>query len=173
MNLARPLRFAFLLLVLCGTVGCDQATKHLARTKLNPSDSVLLLGGFGELRLAENPGAFLSLGDSLSPAARTFVFTIAAGIGLLGLLIFLLTRPQLQRLAFVGLALVLAGGTSNLIDRILRQGLVTDFLTLHCGPLHTGVFNVADVLVLLGMALLVWAVWRSRTSAPPTNTNAD
>lgn len=152
------------MLVLCGTVGCDQATKHFARTKLNQFDSAMFLGGLGELRLAENPGAFLSLGASLTPATRTLIFTGMAGGGLLALLLYLLLRPQSQRLAFAGLALVLAGGASNLIDRLTQNGLVTDFLMLRCGPLQTGVFNVADMVVMLGLALFLWAALQKQNS---------
>lgn len=159
MNFSRPLRLVILLLLLGGTVGCDQTTKHIARTKLNQFDSVMLLGGLGELQLAENSGAFLSLGDSLPQAIRTLVFTVAGGIGLLAMFVYLLLRPRWHWLAFCGLALVMAGGASNLIDRITRNGLVTDFLTLRCGPLHTGVFNVADILVMLGIVLFVLSAW--------------
>jgi signal peptidase II len=159
MNLSRSIRLIILLLVLGGTVGCDQTTKHIARTKLNQSDSVMFMGGLGELQLAENSGAFLSLGDSLPQAIRTLVFTVAGGIGLLAMFGYLLLRPRWHWLAFYGLAMVMAGGASNLIDRIMRNGLVTDFLTLRFGPLHTGVFNVADVLVMLGITLFALSAW--------------
>lgn len=173
MKLSIPLRFALLMLVLCGTVGCDQTTKHLARTKLSHFDSVMFLGGLGELRLAENPGAFLSLGASLTPAMRTVIFTGLAGSGLLLLLLHLLFRPQPQRLAFAGPTLILAGGASNLIDRVTRNGLVTDFLQLHCGPLQTGVFNVADMAVMLGLALLLWAALQKQKAPPPEKPKPD
>lgn len=163
MNPSRPLRIAILLIVLGGTVGCDQTTKHLARTKLDPFDPIMLLDGLGELRLAENPGAFLSLGAALSPQMRTGLFSICASLGLLGLLIYLLTRPQTHWFAFIGLALVLAGGVGNLIDRLTRQGAVTDFITLRWGPFQTGVFNVADMAVLLGMGLFIWAAFRKQS----------
>jgi signal peptidase II len=74
-------------------------------------------------------------------------------------------------MAFAGLALAAAGGMSNLIDRITRHGLVTDFMVLRVGPLHTGIFNVADVIVMSGMGLLAFALWRQSRSpdgkAPP------
>jgi signal peptidase II len=162
MNLNRTIRIVLLLLVLGGTVGCDQTTKHIARAKLGPFDSVMLLGGWGELRLVENPGAFLSLGASLSPIVRTAFFTLGVGIGLLFLSVCLVSRARLNWLVFTGLALALAGGVSNLIDRITRQGLVTDFITLRMGPFQTGVFNVADMAVLFGLGLLLYANWRKR-----------
>ena len=173
MKLSRCLRLIFLLLVLGGTVGCDQTTKHFARTKLNQFDSVVLFGGLGELRLAENPGAFLSLGASLTPAMRTLIFTGMAGSGLLALFLYLLLRPQSQRLAFAGLALVFAGGASNLIDRLTRDGLVTDFLLLRCGPLQTGVFNVADMVVMLGLTMFLWAALQKQNSPPTAKPKPD
>ena len=161
MNLSRKIRLAILVALLLGTVGCDQTVKHLARVHLGESTAVPLPGGFGELRLAENAGAFLSLGASLPPAVRTWVFTIGTAVGLLALAGYLLGRACFSRLTFVGAALVLAGGASNLIDRIARDGFVTDFITLRCGPLHTGVFNLADMFVLLGVSLIFLAQWRT------------
>ena len=165
MNVSRKLRLAILLLVLTCTVGCDQVTKHAARRHLGESRIVLLPGGFGELRLAENPGAFLSFGAALPPGLRVGVFTIGVGVGLMALAIYLVARARWSRRTFFGLALVMAGGVSNLIDRITQEGLVTDFITLRLGPLHTGVFNVADVLVMAGLGLLLFAHWKARTSS--------
>jgi signal peptidase II len=166
MTTLRKLRLAVLLLVLGCTVGCDQTSKHFARTELSRIDSVALPGGFGELRLAENPGAFLSLGDSLPQPVRVLCFTFGVGAGLLALLFHLLASTKLRWLPFVALAMVIAGGASNLIDRITRQGSVTDFITLRVGPFQTGVFNVADTLVMLGVGLLVLAQWKCALRQP-------
>lgn len=164
MNLSRRLRLAVLLLALTCTVGCDQVTKHVARVRLREGLIVALPGGLGELWLAENPGAFLSLGAALPPAVRTGVFTIGTGAGLIALAIYLVARARWSRWTFFGLASVTAGGVSNLIDRVTQAGLVTDFITLRLGPLHTGVFNVADMMVMAGMGLLVLAQWQARTA---------
>jgi signal peptidase II len=162
MQLSRKIRLLILLLVLGCCAGCDQASKHLARSGLDHSGSVTLPGGFGELRVAENPGSFLSLGDSLPKPLRLALFTVGAGVGLLGLFAFLVgTRARLGRWQFIGLALIWVGGTSNLIDRVARHGLVTDFVILRIGPIHTGIFNAADVMIMAGFAILVWHLcWR-------------
>ena len=55
----------------------------------------------------------------------------------------------------LGLVLFIAGGASNWIDRVLR-GSVVDFLNMGIGPLRTGVFNLADVAIMLGAALFVF-----------------
>jgi signal peptidase II len=159
---SRKLRLAILFLVLGCTVGCDQTSKHVARSELGRVGSVALPGGFGELRLAENPGSFLSLGASIPQSVRLAVFTVGVGLGLVGLFAYLVGQTKLDWLSFVGLAFVLAGGTSNLIDRIMQQGLVTDFIFLQVGPLHTGVFNVADVLIMAGVGALACSLWNRR-----------
>ena len=153
MTPSRAIRFLAIFLVLASTVGCDQATKHFARTQLSQSNSTLP-GGFVELTLAENPGAFLSLGASLPEAARGGLLTVGVSLGLSLLLAYLMHNSRLHWLAFLGLALVWAGGISNLIDRFVRHGLVTDFILLRAGPLHTGIFNVADLAIVFGLILL-------------------
>ena len=158
------------MLILVCTVGCDQTAKHIARTELAHRGSVVLPGGFGEFRLAHNPGSFLSLGASLPASLRLGLLTIAVGVGLLGLLAYLAANLHLPSSSFIGLALVLAGGTSNLIDRISRHGFVTDFIYLRAGPLHTGIFNLADAVITAGIALGLCGLWRRRRSKRPAES---
>jgi signal peptidase II len=40
---------------------------------------------------------------------------------------------------------------SNLIDRVARQGFVTDFILVHIGSLRTGIFNLADLAIVTGV----------------------
>ena len=167
MTTARKLRLVTVFLVLAGTVGCDQTSKHIARTKLGARGSITLPGGFGELRLAENPGSFLGLGSALSPGLRRIVFTLGVGAGLITSFVWLVGRARLYWLSFFGFALAVAGGTSNLIDRVTQQGLVTDFIFLTVGPLHTGVFNVADILIMFGLVMVAGALWKRQPTAEP------
>ncbi len=166
MPFSRKFRLFALLLVLACAGGCDQTSKHLARTELGHLGLVTLPGGFGELRLAENPGSFLSLGDSLPIPFRLALFTIGVGVGLLGLLVYLAVGTRLSRCSFIGLALIWAGGTSNLVDRIARHGLVTDFVIIRVGPFHTGVFNAADVMIMIGVTALICDLWKRRRTSP-------
>ncbi|MDQ6625681.1 MAG: signal peptidase II [Verrucomicrobiota bacterium] len=162
MPTSRKSRLLMLLLILVCTVGCDQTSKHIARTELRQRGSVTLPGGFGEFRLAENPGSFLSLGTSLPDSLRLWLLTVAVGLGLLALAAYLTRGAQLSRSSFTGLALVWAGGTSNLIDRVARHGLVTDFIFIRVRLLHTGIFNVADVMIMIGVAFLVCDLLKRR-----------
>jgi len=62
-------------------------------------------------------------------------------------------------------ALVCSGGLGNLIDRIGRHGYVTDFLNVGIGPVRTGIFNVADFALMIGVVLLFMFGSTSKRSA--------
>ena len=75
-------------------------------------------------------------------------------------------RPRFAGPSSVGLVLFVAGGASNWIDRVL-SGSVVDFLNVGIGPLRTGVFNVADVAIMVGAGLVAFGAARRE---PPTQT---
>jgi signal peptidase II len=55
----------------------------------------------------------------------------------------------------VSVALIVGGGVSNLIDRLRYGGYVVDFLNVGIGPVRTGIFNVADMAIMVGVVM--WA----------------
>jgi signal peptidase II len=55
----------------------------------------------------------------------------------------------------VALSLIAGGGLSNLIDRIAYGGYVIDFLNIGLGGLRTGIFNIADVAIMVGAISLI------------------
>jgi signal peptidase II len=143
------------LLLVVGTIGCDRATKHLASVNLDGAPAQSFLADTVRLQYAENTGGFLSLGASLPAPVRLVIFTLAPALVLIAAIV-MAVRDRWTGPALFGLALFLAGGASNLIDRATR-GSVIDFMNVGVGPLRTGIFNVADVAVLMGLALLVFA----------------
>lgn len=169
MTSSRTVRFLVLSLVFLATAGCDQATKHLARTSLLQGGNSISTGDLIQFVLAENPGAFLSLGASLPEAIRHGLLTVGVVFCLTWVLAYLLRAPRMRLFCFLGLALVWAGGMSNLIDRVWRGGLVTDFLIVQIGPWHTGIFNIADFAVVVGI-LLFAAASLQNTRAPAVQT---
>lgn len=159
----RRLRRIALFALIVLTLACDQATKIAARAQLRDAAA----RDYGPLTLlyTENAGAFLSLGSDLPSPARRIVFDGLVTVGLAVALWFLLTGRVRGRGDDVALALVIGGGAANLIDRIRFNGYVTDFLYLHAGPLHTGVFNVADMAITGGVLwmMLAWVLPRKRS----------
>ena len=144
------------------TVGCDRVTKHIATSVLEGEPARSYLGDTVRIVYAENTGGFLSLGASLPDGVRTAVFTIATGLFMLALVVVAL-RGRWNGLRLAALVLFIAGGASNWIDRVLR-GSVVDFLNVGIGPLRTGVFNVADMAIMLGAVLFLLAELRKHPS---------
>ena len=142
-----------LLLAVVATIGCDRVTKYAATVTLAGAPGRTYLGGAVWLGYAENPGGFLSLGSNLPASVRTAVFTVGTGVMLFGLGVLAFRRRAVGWSA-LGLALFFAGGASNWIDRLVR-GSVVDFLNVGLGPLRTGIFNVADVAIMVGAAIVL------------------
>jgi signal peptidase II len=132
----------------------DQWTKVIAREKL-ASESFSYWGDTFRLVLAENSGAFLSLGSSLSETARFFIFTVGIGILMLAGLVLLFRKKKLSQLETIAYSLVLSGGVGNLIDRGMKS-TVTDFMNIGIGSIRTGVFNIADMGIMLGVGILFY-----------------
>jgi signal peptidase II len=148
-------RTALVGMVLLGCVGCDQISKSTARQYLPGTGIHSFLGDTFRLQYAQNPGVFLSLGDSLPAAIRYGAFTIAVGALVVAGLAWAVLSGRLTGLQRVAIAAIGAGGLSNVIDRIRFDGAVTDFLNLGIGSLRTGIFNVADAILMAGVAALL------------------
>jgi signal peptidase II len=157
------LRVVVLLLTLTACVGCDQLSKSAARSYLPRDTVVSLMGDTVRLQYAENPGAFLSLGAALPKSARRVVFTFGIAALVLSIFAVAIFVPGLGTSQRIALACICAGGLGNLIDRVGQDGYVTDFLNVGVGSVRTGIFNVADLILMLGMAALLFI--RPRTPA--------
>ena len=143
------------------TVGCDRVTKHVATAELAGRPVRSLLADTVRLAYVQNTGGFLSLGADLPEAARDALFIGATGLLLLALVAYGI-RLRWRGWAAFGLALFVAGGVSNWVDRVLH-GSVIDFINVGVGPLRTGVFNVADVAIMAGVGIVLMSEF-TRTS---------
>lgn len=164
----QTLRWVALVGAALATIGCDRATKHVATALLAGEPPRSYLADTVRLGYAENTGGFLSLGADWPEATRIAVFTVATGFALLAL-VALAIRDRFAGLSIVGLVLFVAGGSSNWIDRVLH-GRVVDFLNLGIGPIRTGVFNVADVAIMAGTALVALRALRRDPSIADERT---
>jgi signal peptidase II len=157
---------AMRLLLLCValmTVGCDRVTKHVAASTLAGSAARSYWGDLLWLGYTENTGAFLSLGANLPAVARTVLFTWGTGAMLLGVAA---VAFRARAWTAVGLTLFVAGGLSNWYDRA-TTGHVVDFMNVGIGSLRTGVFNVADVAIMIGAGLFALDELRRKTTKTP------
>jgi signal peptidase II len=102
----------------------------------------------------ENPGAAWSLFSGLSERVRNAFFTVISLAAVAFVLAYYRRLRRDQRYYQVALALLLAGAVGNFVDRLAR-GYVIDFIDWYVGRHHWPTFNVADSLIVVGVALLI------------------
>jgi signal peptidase II len=158
MNLVKRILLILVVLVTC--VGCDQSTKTYAESNLPKAQALSFLADTVRLQVAHNDGAFLSLGESAPKSWRLAALRVGVSALLLTLLVYLLLIRVARPSFILALTLILAGGVSNLIDRFTHGGYVVDFINLGIGSLRTGIFNVADIAITLGVFMLLVQNWR-------------
>lgn len=125
----------------------DRLSKFLVITKMSEGESIPLIPPVFYLTYVQNKGAAFGFLQGQ--------VVLLSAIALVCLL-FVLTQWKkiMTKSTFVrwGVMISFAGAVGNLIDR-LRFGAVIDFLDI-----RIFVFNVADVAIVLGVALLFWEV---------------
>lgn len=127
----------------------DQFTKYLASVYLKGGNSVILIKHVFQLHYLENQGAAFGLLQG-----QRLWFIIVTSIMLILMVIVYLRAPLEKKYGWIRFILVLltAGAIGNLIDR-LRLNYVIDFFYFEL--INFPIFNVADIYVTCGMALLV------------------
>ena len=163
-----PRKLAILIPVLVLGLLLDQASKLLVLAKLPLNSQVPVIHGLLNLAHVHNKGAAFGLlaGWGSEFPWLFFMATTILVLGVLGYLIWKL--PDDQGLAALGYSLILTGALGNLIDRI-RLKEVVDFIDVYWGRYHWPAFNVADSLVCIGAAVLVWVIIRDGKTADASN----
>jgi signal peptidase II len=134
----------------------DQATKqffwHLGR-------NFDLIDGILRITLAKNTGAAFSI----FPGKRIF-FIAASSVASLIIFYLGLKVPAGETRKRVALSLILGGALGNLVDRVY-PGEVIDFIDMGIGVHRWPVYNVADIAVTAGVALLFLSFFAPEKSA--------
>ena len=150
-------RLTLLVAITFFSVAIDQGTKWFASENLPKYEMTSYLADTLRIGYVENTGAFLGLGSDLPASARFWIFVCAVGVVLFVLLIYILRTSSQTTFGLAALSLIFSGGISNFYDRAINNGAVIDFLNVGMGSLRTGVFNVADMAIMLGVFLLLFA----------------
>lgn len=150
----------FILLVI--NIGCDQFSKNMAREKIGDNEKIFVIKEYFTLTKIENTGAFLSVGDTMPEPWRSILLTFLP-IAVLGAgLIYLFYKKDLPGITQFGICLMIGGGIGNIYDRIVH-GSVTDFMHINLGYFQTGIFNMADVSIMAGMAVLLISSYQDKS----------
>jgi signal peptidase II len=165
--MARRIALSSLILLVLALVGCDHATKTVAQSQLSHSGPMALVPGVLDLQYVENQDTAFSLTRNVSSRIKTPLLALGSALGLLAVGAFVRKKlPGAGAGERIALAFVAAGAIANVVDR-LRRGYVVDFIYVH----HWPVFNVADVLIVLGVGWLALGVYRARASGPPVKAS--
>jgi signal peptidase II len=147
-------RALYIIMILAGTVISDQVTKKIAQEYLQNSAPISFLYNFFVLTYAENTGGFLGMGATVNEDIRFWVFSVAVSLFLAAMFVYLIFSKAFTIKQTFMLAMVLGGGVGNLIDRLMYDGKVVDFMNFGIGPLRTGILNVADIYITFGAIFL-------------------
>lgn len=163
------LRWLSLLTLLLAGCRADLATKAWATEEFRGTPRTLVPSVL-EFRYAENRAiAFSMLRDIPEKTRKPLIFALGGiAVALFSAYGLILGRRGL--LAALPVALILAGAFGNIIDRF-QKGYVVDFVHVHWRDVWSfPIFNLADALISVGMALLIWGAVReagsNRESAP-------
>jgi signal peptidase II len=147
------------LLLACGALLADQASKHAVEKYTQLGATRVLMPGMLNLVHTTNPGvAFGIFAETNSPwlSPLLIVFSLSVIVFLLWLLA---TGRAGGRLGQAGIALILGGAAGNVLDRVARHS-VTDFIDFHIGAHHWYTFNLADSAIVLGAGLVLLELLR-------------
>jgi signal peptidase II len=178
-----PSKWAILVALFVVLVAADQATKFLAVERLTTvfqrtgetglarvagfyrhthlealaTEPVYVWRPMWRWNYVENPGAAWGLFRSFSPGFRNLFFSLVA-LGAVGFILGFYRRlAEHERFLQVALSFVLAGAVGNFIDRLARR-YVIDFVEWYWWnrtDLRWPTFNLADSLIVVGVAMLV------------------
>jgi signal peptidase II len=139
----------------------DRVTKSFIEAHVSPFDVHPVIPGFFDIVHSQNRGVAFGLMNDSTSAWRTVVLIVFSAAALLLVGGLLWRAARLDRWTATGLALVLGGAAGNLFDRVV-WGRVTDFLEFYIRDLHWPTFNVADSCIVIGSALLLLELLRTK-----------
>jgi len=147
-------------------VALDQASKYLVVEQMNLRETgeIHVFPGL-DFRMAWNTGVNFGL---LAGGGDTTRYLLAGGTSLVALFLLLASVASRRTSAALGFGIAAGGAIGNSIDR-LNWGAVADFLNVSCcGIRNPWSFNIADIAVFAGFALLlIPRSWRDPPSQAP------
>ncbi len=142
-------RYKFLLIFLF-IILVDQAIKYLFVSGFRLEGSCI------SLTLTYNKGVAFSMFAFLGEYLKYIQIVLISAIG-----IYLFFNKHLMDEYYIPIALILAGGISNIADRFFREGVV-DYVYWHCG-FNFAIFNFADVMIDLAVLLIILKNFKSHS----------
>lgn len=137
----------------------DQITKAVVASTMVVGQSIPIVPGFG-LLYVRNPGAAFGLLSGAPDALRAPLFLGVTVVALWLLVSYLRSTPVERSWVVVALGGIVGGAIGNLICRI-RFGEVIDFFHLYVGDWSWPMFNIADMGITIGVAVVLLESFRT------------
>ncbi len=142
-------------------IAFDQISKVWVRNNFESYIETSIVGDIFTLIKVENTGAFLGMGSELPETLRVLLLIVVPVIVLVGITVYTYLEKSLDKTSIIGFSLIIGGGIGNIFDRIV-YGSVTDFLYLNFEFFKTGIFNIADLSVTIGMILILISSFKKK-----------
>jgi signal peptidase II len=145
----------------------DQVTKAVVRATIPLQGSRTIVPGLLDFTHVQNSGAAFGILNAADFPYKTAVIAVVATAALVSIAVFAAGLSPHQKLARLGLALILGGAAGNLVDRV-TVGSVVDFVDVYLQQSHFWAFNVADAAItvgVIGMLLDMLGVGHGQTAA--------
>ena len=143
------------ILVVAGLVIADQITKALIRQSIELNESMPIIPDVLAFTRVHNTGAAFGMLNTMEFPGKTIVLTLVATLALVGVGWYAASVPMTDRLARLGIAMILGGAIGNLIDRA-TAGYVLDYVDASFRGWHFWAFNVADAAISIGVVLMIF-----------------
>ena len=148
MDLTKRNKLLYLITLLV-IIGGDQFTKHLVSSSMQLGQSQEIIDSFFYFTYAHNTGVAWGM-----LAGHLWLFIIVALVSAVLMIVFFIRTRRDEVLTRFGLVLTFAGMVGNLIDRVVF-GYVRDFIDVVIFNYNFPIFNVADMAVVIGVALII------------------
>ena len=145
-------RWSLFGIVVAVGVVLDQVSKLAIDRSMQLHQSFPVIDGIMNVTYVRNRGAAFSF---LSEASWRPPFFVVVTLSACAVIVVALRRMTAeQTLGQLAVSMVFAGALGNLIDRI-RVGEVVDFIDVYWRQYHWPAFNVADMFICVGVALVL------------------
>ena len=140
-------------LLFLGLVLTDQFTKQIFMSSFDLGQSIVV-NPFLSWTYLQNTGAAFSFLAGGGMIQKSFLLVVSILVSI-WIVIWTQRTPSIYRQKLLGQFLLLSGAVGNLIDRA-QYGFVVDFIDVHVNNFYWPVFNIADSLIFVGVALLIF-----------------
>ena len=137
----------------------DQLSKILVQRTMYLYQNIKIIPNFFSLYYVKNTGAAFSILEN-----ATLLLIVISVLFIIFIDNTIKKEEQnLTKLSILSLGMIIGGIFGNLIDRILYRSVI-DFLSFSFGNYHFPVFNIADIGITVGVALLLFEIWFKKNS---------